>query len=520
MSPSPPSQDWMVLQCSACGTRMKAQRGLASASRLLCPQCHAPVPFAEEPEPEETEEFRASPLPSRDQDSQPPRPVLPQRESQTMQGGSYPSGPRAVPPSAAQAGGFHPEFDGRVTGEEEAGDASAHHAPGELRRVKIKKRRTKRTEAQRYKELTDWDQSELTHIPEAEIAADIWADARPIPEDVAPAEQENEYVVESVEGEDGQTRTTKKKVRRRRLLLGARLLFQRFTSLSRYLTAALAVAVAAVAIYGFYVFRQRYEAPPLPPVTEPPIDRAVLTHYDELGAEKAVRDFLSADGIAAKLAFVRHPERVRSLMERWYRGDRTAGPLQAGEPTLRDKKGGEPGSEGYYVMLAMPVLVPDPLNPGSTYEEMNFFAVEEIRNGPDSTYLVDWETSTGYQEIPLETYKQTMPPEAYPFRIYMKADNYYNHGFSETEWQCVALYYPGRDFHLYGYINRSVPEARDLLPLVESGRRAGIIAELVYPPDPASRDQVIVKRLLHPSWFYVRPEDAQPDRLKPSILSN
>lgn len=525
MSLSPPSLDWMVLQCSACGTRMKAPRGLAAASRLLCPQCHAPVPFEDEDTgPGEPEAFRPSALPPREHGMPASHLPQPQRESITLQGGSYADGPRAVSPVAGGAGGSHPEFHGRLEddAEEERDDGEGYHDPaaGERRRVKIKKRRTKRTEIQRYKELTDWDQSELTHIPEAEVAADIWADARSIPEDVAPAQNENEYVVESVEGEDGQTRTTKKKVRRRRLLLGARLLFQRFTWLSRYLTAALAVAVAAVAVYGFYVFRQQYEAPPLPPVTEPPIDRSVLTQYDELGAEKAVRDFLAADGIEAKLAFVRQPDRIRPLMKRWYRGERAAGPLQAGEPTMRDKKGGEPGSEGYYVMLAMPVLVPDLLNPGSVYEEMTFFAIEEIRNGPESTYLVDWETSTGYQELPLETFKQTMPPEAYPFRIYMKADNYYNHGFSETDWQCVALYYPGRDFHLYGYISRNSREGRDMLPLVGEGQRAGVIAELVYPSNPASRDQVIVKRLLHSSWFYAKPEDAQPDQLQPSILSN
>jgi hypothetical protein len=102
----------------------------------------------------------------------------------------------------------------------------------------------------------------------------------------------------------------------------------------------------------------------------------------------------------------------------------------------------------------------------------------------------------------------------------MKADNYYNHGFSETDWQCVALYYPGRDFHLYGYISRNSREGRDMLPLVAEGQSAGVIVELVYPSNPASRDQVIVKRLLHSSWFYAKPEDAQPDQLQPSILSN
>ena len=535
MSPSPASQDWMVLQCGACGNRMKVRREVALQSRLLCPGCHAPVPpYADEgigadmePEPAPVPSLR---VPAQGQPPGTPRIVLPARDIQVMQGGAIsggPSAPSTGPPAAPSflpaASAAHPEFDGLLPepdGDSESGDESGlddRIHPEQRRRAKIKKRKTKRPNALRYLELTDWDHRSLTEIPEAEIAADIWADARPIPEDVAPAEEENEYVVESVDGEDGQTRTRKKKVRRRRLLLGARLLFQRFTWLSRYFTAALGVIVAGVGIYGFYVFRQKYEAPALPPITDPPIDRAVLTQYDELGAEKAVRDFLAADGTEAKLAFVRQPERIRPLMKKWYRGERTAGPLQAGEITMRDKKGGDHGSTRYYVILAMPVYVPDPLNPGSTYEEMNFFAVEEIRTGPDSTYLVDWETSTGYQEIPLETYKATMPPEPWPFRIYMKSDDYYNHDFNELEWQCVALYYPGRDFNLYGYINRSSPEGRKLLGIIEGGNRVGIIAELAYPANPASRDQVIVKRMLHPSWFYDTAADAaQPgDAIEP-----
>jgi hypothetical protein len=242
----------------------------------------------------------------------------------------------------------------------------------------------------------------------------------------------------------------------------------------------------------------------------------VLTSYDEQGAEKAVRAFLAADGIEAKLAFVRQAERIRPLMQEWYRGERTAGPLQAGEVSLRDKREGPEGSGLYLVMVAMPVLVPDPLSAGSVKEESTFFAVEEIRQGPVSTYLVDWEVSTGYQALPLETFKATMPREPYPFRVFMKEEDFYNHGFTQAEWQCVELYYPGRDFQLYGYISRNTPEGQKMLPLIEGGNKAGVIVELRYPEDSASRNQVIVKRLLHSSWFYAKPEDAAaPGGTKP-----
>ncbi len=496
----------MVLQCGACGARMKVPRAAAVDSRLLCPQCRAPVPTASGTS--EGVEFRPSPLPQRAAvDGS--FPSLPVRESRVLQGRSYTEGPRpgdAVPPEAR---GTHPEFDGRAAWEQAPPEGGLQpNRPEQHRRVKIKKRKAKPPPPPpRWMELTDWDHRDVAQLPEAEIAADPWTEAQSLPEEGVSAGQEREYLVEAVEEEGGQTRTTKKRVRRRRLLLGSRLVFQRLIAVSRYLTAGLALLVLGIALYGYRVLRQRYEAPP-PVAAEALVDRAILTSYDALGAEKAVRDFLAADGVEAKLALVRQPERIRPLMQRWYRDGRSAGPMVAGEPSLRDKRGGGSGSALYYVLLAMPVQVPDPLNPGSTYEEMTFFAVEEIRNGASSTYLVDWETSVGYQELPLETFKATMPPEASPFRIYMKADNYYNHGFSELEWQCVAIEYPGRDFHLYGYISRSTREGRELLPLIEEGRRAGIIADLVYPPNPVSRDQVIVKRMRYPTWYFATAEDA------------
>ena len=129
----------MLLQCSACGTRMKAQRGLAAASRLLCPQCHAPVPFEDEDASSgEPEEFRPSALPPREQGMPASHLPMPQRESSTLQGGTYPAGPRAVPPAAGERGGSHPEFHGRLGDETEEEEDEFHPNPfSVLRNIKF-----------------------------------------------------------------------------------------------------------------------------------------------------------------------------------------------------------------------------------------------------------------------------------------------------------------------------------------------------------------------------------------------
>jgi hypothetical protein len=524
MSLPPSHQDWIVFQCSACSKPLKVQKVAALVSMLQCPHCGTAVrsPHASG----KSEEFGPSALPEKTAPQEPSRFILPPREAPTMQGGPMVPSPRPADESLRTTPGTHPEFSGAPEAEEEMEEeeeldgestGAEYDDQGtplperrrriERRRVKIKKRR-KPPPKVLPKTLTDWDQADLDNIPEAEITADIWLQAQPIPEDVRPAAAEREFIVESVDEGDGQTRTTKKRIRRRRLLLGARLIFKRVIAMSRVMGIGLALLVAGVAVYGVHVFRQKYQAAPVPDSSETTIDRSVLTSYDEREADQAVRKFLAADGIEAKLAYVRQPGRIRPLMQQWYQNGRSAGPQQAGETMDRGKRVGNSPQGDYYVILAMPVYVPDPLTPGGFVEEPTFFSVEEIRNGPTSTYLVDWETSSGYQPMHLEAYKATMPTQPYAFRVYMKEDTYYNHGFTEQDWQCVALYYPGRDFHLYGYIKKVSPEGRKLLEVVEGGGKAGIIAELAYPPDAVSREQVIVERLVHPSWFFSTAEEA------------
>jgi hypothetical protein len=189
-------------------------------------------------------------------------------------------------------------------------------APGETRRATIKKRKVKPPVVEA-RELTDWDHREMAGIPEAEVEADAWGTVRG-PEAGHGLENSRDYIVEVVE-ENGLLRTTRKRVRRRRLSKGAALFFKRLTAMSRGLVAALGLLMVGAAAYGFHVFRQKAEVTAIPRAVEPPVDRLVLTSYDEQGAEKAVRDFLAADGMEAKLAFVRQPDRIRPLMQEWVR---------------------------------------------------------------------------------------------------------------------------------------------------------------------------------------------------------
>ncbi|MDB6136413.1 MAG: hypothetical protein JWM59_4656 [Verrucomicrobiales bacterium] len=526
MSLTPSPQDWLVLQCPACGTRMKSRRNVAEEGTvLLCPSCRQTVtiPGAEpEPDPgrahgnppnrEKEETHLPAGLglgpdfpPERQRHPAAPKensPVFHLKEGVVFEGGrvplNFPSKPRE---RVDDYSGAHPEFDGSAAAENDDDGVGGKNFPRQDRRVRIKRRR--RGNEKIHTEVADWNDTDLDRVQEAETAADVWDSVKAMPDDYSSDGQE--YVVEGREG------APRKKVSRRRAQKGGRLFFQRLTVLSKYLTAGLGLLLAGVAVYGIIMLRKTPPSvisPSTPAPAEETIDRRVLTETDSQGAEKAVRDFLAADGVEAKLRLVRLPQHVRPLMEKWYQ-THPPGPLNAGPIDLKQKTGGDIGSPGYFVILAVPVQMPDPLNRGSTVEELTFFSVEEIRKGSASTYLVDWETSTGYQEMPFETFKATMPKEAHRFRVFVKNADYYNHNFTEKDWHCVEVYYPGRELRLWGYIRRSAIEARMLLIKLESGWGGALIAELQYPENSTSRDQVVLTRMVHPSWYYAEGEEIE-----------
>ena len=473
----------------------------------------SPPPLADTDAPEFTPTpLPARPAPSADATALPApgavrHPSSFQGETSMRAGGASP--PRAPAPPAEAA--RHPSFDGFLPPETPEGDSESNAAaePAGPRKQRRDSRRKKIERGRRvldYDELADWDSTDLASMPDAEAGADVWDQ----PRDTAVSAHESdeqEYTVESIDG-DGNKIRRRKKVRRSRTLKGARLFFQRLSTGSRYAVIGLAALTACAGLYGIHVLRQKATDPePGAPPAEIEIDRSIMTSADFEGAMSAVRSFLTADGVEAKLNFVRQPDRMRPLMESWYRADHSAAPVQCGEAGAMDKIRDR---DDFYVLLNVPVLVPDPLAPGSFLETPTYFAVQEIREASKSVYLLDWEVSTGYQEMPLDTFMATMPKEPHIFRVKMREGGYYNHDFTEDKWLCAELYYPGRpDFSLVGYIDRASPNGRALMPFAAGDAKSSLILELAYPENAVSRNQVVITKLIHPSWFFSTAKEAE-----------
>ena len=221
-----------------------------------------------------------------------------------------------------------------------------------------------------------------------------------------------------------------------------------------------------------------------------------LSIEDMIGAEKIVQKFIAADGWEAKSAFVRRPEEVIPLMKKWYQTHSAAS--ITGERTDNMRK----ALVGNTYLVFMEMRLGEDLT-------SRFFAIEHIPGEkPEDlgTYLVDWETSVGYQPMELSEFRAKQPRDPVIFRVLVKPESYYNYGFEDKEkWVSYRLVYPGEnDFEIYGYI----PLGSELAAQMEKQlfTEASLVLELKYPETAVSRDQVLITRIVHPAWYKDRSD--------------
>ena len=566
--PSSPLSDWVLADCPACSKTMKLRRNMVGKHALLCPSCKAPIAIdfghpdpPEEPEtppPAKTESpagktslpsrtstppvKQPAPISGTDTSSHLPKPRQPKAskfdtfKSTELPPSSLGGKPRTdAPPPTPIPSGTPAESTGTLpppkqTAKAAFGDgipsgptAGKSRIPleskgsddffGKLKVVasdalgKLKKRRKLGPNQLR---LADWDTPGLDSIPQAEIRADEWAKRGP---DMAPlpflsGEKTEEDQLLEAPPEDGSESHPhrRKRSERRKVIKGMQMLFLRMSSTLRWTILILFLIVfgaAGWALVGSFQPKKIVTAISAPSEAKLKVKRKeaidllqdmTLVDLDE--SRKVVRKFLEADGIAAKSAFIRMPDKVRPLMEQWYI-THPSSPLSSEDTELNRKA---IINNSIFIFLGVAV---------GPERIVKYFTVEQIPDedpAKQATYLVDWETSVGYQPMELRDYQIKQPKDPLLFRVNVKPDTYFNYGFDDKEqWLCYKLTYPGDDdFFLYGYIKKGT----ELAAAMEQQlfRDFNIVAKLRYPDDAISRDQVVIEKIAHPSWFYERPD--------------
>lgn len=204
-----------------------------------------------------------------------------------------------------------------------------------------------------------------------------------------------------------------------------------------------------------------------------------------------VRDFFDARSVDEMLRFVRHPERVRPLMENYY-GEEAPEPrrvLQVNslEPLTIGKR-----ADFWMVSCDLNNQVRVPL-------------LLEVFSGKEAK--VDWETFVCYQPMAWDEFARTRPAGyTGDFRVYVQKDNFHSHEFADSEYyDCYRLTALDSEQALYGYVKRETALASRMAELtaVETGSPLAMILRLHLPEGLHSTRGVYVLELVSPRWMFV-----------------
>lgn len=345
------------------------------------------------------------------------------------------------------------------------------------------------------------------NTPEWEAEAGAQDGATSAPADESWEEVTSSTVKQEVR-EDGSVIEHRKRTVRKRLPPAVQKVWgviTRVGSLSLVVLGLFVLVGAAVA--GWYLARS--QAPVVAQAVE--VEEFPQRYYPTMdegtAAAELVKEFLLADTVEKKLPLVRFPQKVKPLMELWYKGrpDRS-------QQATRDERA-ESRTKFLHIDGAKFIVVIMLLEPQQDYK---IFAVEST---PEDGLKVDWETAVGWQAMTVEEFMKGKPTTPQPFRVQAEPGDYYNGHYSdESVWCAVTLSYPGNpDFMLYGYVDRTTPTGERLMQLMgfretrnEEGKkvwelvqhtRVPLILSLAYLREGSDPKQVTIHEILHEQWF-------------------
>ena len=218
--------------------------------------------------------------------------------------------------------------------------------------------------------------------------------------------------------------------------------------------------------------------------------------FDVVKIENAVKGFLTSGSIQERLSFVRDPERVKPLMEKYYGNEEF-------EP------------EGF-----------EELNRGEIRYRGDFFtsfvrigdfssfpiAVERFEDGDNFSYRVDWESWVGYCEMSAEDLIRVKPTEPKLLRIILRQGSYYNYEYSDDQvWAAYRLGFRNSDRALLAYARRSSQEGEILAELFRDSEELLYTLKIRYPENARSSDQVEIVELLEQGWIEDIPKIEKKD---------
>jgi hypothetical protein len=256
------------------------------------------------------------------------------------------------------------------------------------------------------------------------------------------------------------------------------------------------VAIVAAAVWSLANLKESEEqAHSIRVETESALAREEVEETEARGLieriENTLRIYFESSSVDLLARLVRHPERVKPLMFKYYaRHPLVQSPmksLRVLQPLTLDNRGNFwMGS----VMLADGRLVN--------------LIIEIDANGQP---LIDWETQVCFQPMPWDEFARERPAgSSMDFRVYAERDNFHSHEFADAEkWDCYRLTALDSDETLFGYVAAGSEAAQVLAEITANNPngRNTLILRLSIPHGLQSRRGVVIEKVVCARWLYV-----------------
>lgn len=279
----------------------------------------------------------------------------------------------------------------------------------------------------------------------------------------------------------------------------------------RGLVIAVILMAGVAAWMGWKLYQQKQKPVQLPTYTQvkppapadgpdgPPLETRIMADYGP-ALKDTIQRFTSAKSVDDILPLIRDRERLEPKIRAFYSATNPWRPLEIRNKLDKDETF---AVDGNFIVLTL------------TLANFDTAPISLERKG--ESFLVDWESFTGYGELTWSELKEKRPREPVLMRVVIDrsiSTDYYNGPFSDAEaWRCYQIHDLGSQHLLSAYAAKGSPVDVKIrqhlkpMPAPANGLdRTLAVIRVRYPEESKGPHQVEITEFLEDGWVF-RPDN-------------
>ena len=206
-----------------------------------------------------------------------------------------------------------------------------------------------------------------------------------------------------------------------------------------------------------------------------------------------IRSYYAANEIGQKLKYVRHPERVRGLMENHYQE----------RPMIIEEFGQLERYSALNIEKVPFVYGRVQMQDGKSHDVL-------LEKMADGSFRLDWESEVHYQPISWDDFISQRPSESVVMRVSVKPDSFYVYQFRDSsKYDCYQLSEKNSNRSVFGYVVKGSETSIQLRQFfmrvkhISQVSSEPMMLQLRFPEGDSLGNCVHIDRLVAPRWFLV-----------------